>query len=169
MVIKYQLIIYMDEQGETKKGLNLTLVLIAFVVLAGVGLVSIKAVRHFRRLAAARAMNETAMQAAPTPQAETTAVLSDQQSSVSVEAGSFYYKPNMIQVKKGTSIKLTLNSVSMMHDFNIDELNVHVPITKKGESTTIEFTADKVGTFEYYCSVGKHRQLGQVGKLVVTE
>ena len=36
-----------------------------------------------------------------------------------------------------------------------------------GETDSIEFVADKVGTFEYYCSVGQHRSMGMVGKLTV--
>lgn len=89
--------------------------------------------------------------------------------TIDIEAGSFYYKPNEITLKKGEKVKIILHSVSMMHDFNIDELNVKLPITKNGETGSVEFTADKVGTFEYYCSVGQHRKMGQVGKLVVTE
>jgi nitrosocyanin len=89
--------------------------------------------------------------------------------TVEVEAGSFYYKPNTITVKKGEKVKIVMKSVDMMHDFNIDELGVKVPITKSGSTATAEFTADKVGTFEYYCSVGQHRANGQVGTLVVTE
>lgn len=55
----------------------------------------------------------------------------------------------------------------MMHDFNIDELGVKVPITKSGSSAFVDFTPDKTGTFEYYCSVGSHRANGQVGKITV--
>lgn len=89
--------------------------------------------------------------------------------TIEIEAGSFYYKPNQISLKKGEKVKIVMNSVSMMHDFVIDELNVKLPITKSGDTGTVEFTADKVGTFEYYCSVGQHRKMGQVGKLIVTE
>jgi len=89
--------------------------------------------------------------------------------AIAVEAGSFYYKPNLIRVKKGEKVKLTLNAVSLMHDFNIDELGIKVPVTKSGGSSTVEFTAGKVGEFEFYCSVGQHRANGQVGKLIVTE
>lgn len=88
---------------------------------------------------------------------------------ITIEAGSFYYKPNLIRVKKGEKVKLTLNAVSMMHDFNIDALSVKVPITKNGTSSTVEFTPMMVGEFEFYCSVGAHRTSGQVGKLIVTE
>ncbi len=91
----------------------------------------------------------------------------DQVRTINVEAGSFYYTPNEIRVKKGEKIKLVLNSVDMMHDFVIDELGVKIPVTKGGSSATVEFTADTAGTFEYYCSVGQHRASGQIGTIIV--
>ncbi len=87
--------------------------------------------------------------------------------TISIEAGSFYFKPDMIKVKKGEKVKLVMKSVDMMHDFNIDELKVKVPVTKSGAIATAEFTATTAGTFEYYCSVGQHRANGQVGTLIV--
>lgn len=89
--------------------------------------------------------------------------------AIAIEAGSFYYKPNLIRVKKGEKVKVTLNAVSMVHNFNIDEFNVKGPNTQMGTSSIVEFTADKVGEFEFYCSIGQHRANGQVGKLIVTE
>jgi len=86
---------------------------------------------------------------------------------INMEAGSFYYKPNIITVKKGEKVKIIMNSVSMMHDFVIDELNVRMPIVKNGDIGTVEFVVDKIGTFEYYCSVGQHRANGQVGKIII--
>lgn len=102
-----------------------------------------------------------------TPVVETDDAMMADIKTVTIEAGSFYYKPNVITVKKGTKVKIVMNSVDMMHDFNIDELNVKIPITKSGSTATVEFTADTAGTFEYYCSVGQHRKNGQVGKLIV--
>ena len=87
--------------------------------------------------------------------------------TIQIEAGSFYYKPNVITVKKGQKVKIVMKSVDMMHNFNIDELNVQIPITKSGETGTVEFIPNKVGTYEYYCSVEQHRANGQVGKLIV--
>lgn len=87
--------------------------------------------------------------------------------TIEIEAGSFYYKPNTIEVNKGQKVKIVMKSVSMMHDFVVDELGVKLPIVKNGDTGTIEFTADKVGSFEYYCSVGQHRANGQVGTLTV--
>ncbi len=106
--------------------------------------------------------------ASPTP-TSTTAPTDVVNGAIAIEAGSFYYKPNLIRVKKGVKVKLTLNAVSMVHNFNIDELGVKGPNTQMGTSSTVEFTADKVGEFEFYCSVGQHRANGQVGKLIVTE
>jgi nitrosocyanin len=100
--------------------------------------------------------------------APTTTAMEDVK-TVEMEAGSFYYKPNTITVKKGEKVKIVMHAVSMLHNFNIDELNVSMPIVKNGDTGTVEFTADKVGSFEYYCSVGQHRQNGQVGTLTVTE
>lgn len=87
--------------------------------------------------------------------------------TITVEAGSFYYKPAVMTVKKGETVKIVMTSKDMMHDFNIDELGVKLPITKSGESNSVEFTPTKTGTFEYYCSVGQHRKNGQVGKITV--
>ncbi len=86
---------------------------------------------------------------------------------ITVEAGSFYYKPNEIRVKKGEKVKIVLESRDMMHNFNIDELGVAMPIIKSGNTGTVEFTPNQAGTFEFYCSVGQHRKNGQVGKLIV--
>ncbi len=86
-----------------------------------------------------------------------------------VEAGSFYFKPNQIKVNKGDKVKIVISAVDMMHDFVIDELGVKAPVTPNGTSSTIEFVASEVGEFEYYCSVGNHKQMGQVGTLIVEE
>ena len=86
---------------------------------------------------------------------------------IEVEGGSFYYKPNEIRIKAGEKVKITLNSVDMMHDFVIDELNVRTPIIKSGETTSIEFSVEEPGEYEFYCSVGQHRANGMFGKLIV--
>ncbi len=91
--------------------------------------------------------------------------------TIEIEAGSFYYKPNILKLKKGEKVTLKLNSVSMMHDFVIDDLGLKIPVTKSGESATVEFIPTKTGEFEFYCSVGNgyHKKQGQIGKLIVVE
>lgn len=104
---------------------------------------------------------------ADTEMKETTESASTDMQTITVEAGGFYYKPNVIKAKVGEKIKIVMTSKDMMHDFVIDELGVKLPITKSGETKEVEFTASKAGTFEFYCSVGQHRKNGQVGQLIV--
>lgn len=88
---------------------------------------------------------------------------------VTMEGGAFYFKPDRIEAKKGDTVKVTLTSVDMPHNFFIDEFKVRSATVTKGNSTTFEFTPDKTGEFEFYCAVGNHRAQGMVGTLVVTE
>ncbi|MEK7613663.1 MAG: cupredoxin domain-containing protein [Patescibacteria group bacterium] len=88
---------------------------------------------------------------------------------INVEGGKFYFKPNTITAKKGETVRITFKNVDGLHDFVIDEFNVKTKQLQGGTEETVEFVADKVGTFEYYCSVGTHRQMGMVGTLTVTE
>jgi hypothetical protein len=39
------------------------------------------------------------------------------------------------------------------HNFNIDEFNVHTRDLKYFESQSITFISDKVGSFQYYCTI----------------
>lgn len=110
----------------------------------------------------------TAASGAPaTSPTATTGEGTSQVKTFALEAGSFYFSLKEIKVKKGETVKIVLTSKDMMHDFNIDELKVKLPVTKAGETNSIEFVADKAGTFEYYCSVAQHRKMGQVGTLIV--
>ncbi len=84
-----------------------------------------------------------------------------------VTGGSFYFVPNEIRVKKGDTVKIVFNDAGGMHNFTLDEFNVKINTLKTGETGTAEFVADKSGTFQFYCGVGQHRQMGQVGNLIV--
>lgn len=88
---------------------------------------------------------------------------------IKVTGQNFRFNPDKIQVKKGDKVRIALTAVDMPHDFDLDELGVNGPVVQPGETTEVEFIADKTGEFEYYCSVGKHRANGMVGKLIVTE
>lgn len=86
-----------------------------------------------------------------------------------LDSSEFKFDIKTITVKSGDTVKLTLtNSGKMPHDWVVDEFTGAK--TKKitnGQTDTITFVADKVGTYEYYCSVGQHRANGMVGKLIV--
>lgn len=86
---------------------------------------------------------------------------------IEVSNKGFAFVPAEIRVKKGDTVKVTFTNTGGMHDFVIDELNVKTKQISDGQKEEVMFVADKAGTFEYYCSVGNHRQMGMVGKLIV--
>lgn len=77
-----------------------------------------------------------------------------------------WFSVKEIRVKKGDRVRVTVTNTKGMHDFVIDEFGVKQE-TSLNEKTVIEFTADKAGSFEYYCSKPGHRAKGQWGKLIV--
>ncbi len=80
---------------------------------------------------------------------------------------NFSFSQTEIRVKQGDKVKINFSSVGGLHNWVVDEFNVQTQQVNTGESSSVEFTADKAGTFEYYCSIGSHRQMGMVGKLIV--
>ena len=84
-----------------------------------------------------------------------------------VHGGKFRFNPSEMRVKVGDTVRINFISDDMMHDLVIDELGVRTKVIPSGSSDVIEFTVDKEGTYEYYCSVGNHRAQGMVGNLIV--
>ncbi|MEX0877785.1 MAG: plastocyanin/azurin family copper-binding protein [Candidatus Spechtbacterales bacterium] len=84
-----------------------------------------------------------------------------------LEGNNFRFSKNEIRVNKGDTVRIVLTSADMPHNWVVDELGVRTDIVSPGEQDTIEFVAEKAGTFEYYCSVGNHRALGMIGTLIV--
>jgi len=79
----------------------------------------------------------------------------------------FEFSVKEIRVKRGSMVRINFTSAQGMHNWVIDEFNAKTKIVQAGQSDSIEFIADKAGTFEYYCSVPTHRQQGMVGRLIV--
>jgi len=73
-----------------------------------------------------------------------------------------------IDVKKGEKIRIRVTNTAGDHNINLDEFNIHEE-TPLNEEAVIEFTADKTGDFEYYCSKTGHRASGHLGTLHITE
>ena len=75
-----------------------------------------------------------------------------------------------LRVKKGDVVTIEFRSTMGFHDWVVDELGAATKQVRPEDGMTkVTFTADKAGTFEYYCSVGSHRELGMKGMLVVEE
>ncbi len=100
------------------------------------------------------------------PSASPTGVVSKTK-SFTVVGKAYSFTPSVITVNKGDTVMITFQNASGTHDWRIDEFNVHTSVIQGGKEEMIHFVADKTGTFEYYCSVGNHRQLGMKGTLIV--
>lgn len=108
----------------------------------------------------------------PTPAPVTTpstaeVVTAQTEQTFNIKGLDFTYDIKEIKVKQGDKVTINFANTQGFHDFKIDEFSVATKQIKTGESETVSFTANKTGTFEYYCSVGKHRQNGMWGKLIV--
>lgn len=77
-----------------------------------------------------------------------------------------HFSLNEIKVKKGDTVKIHITNTAGTHDFILDEFGIDME-TPLDQTVVVEFVADKVGTFEYYCGKYNHRALGQRGNLIV--
>ena len=96
--------------------------------------------------------------------------------------GEFHrWEPSVLVVHKGDTINLTVtNPRSKVHSFILPDFGVTTPgLEPRGGTTTVQFIADKVGTFQYACGIPFDRDNGaldcnldhkrQVGTLIVLE
>lgn len=86
--------------------------------------------------------------------------------SLNSGAGRFGHNPT-ITLNQGNSLSIHLiNEDSVKHskhNLNIDEFNVHTGDLGYFQSKTVTFSANKTGTFDYYCSI--HPEMK--GKVIV--
>jgi plastocyanin len=95
---------------------------------------------------------------------------------VEVVVDSYSFTPDVIKVKAGKPVELTLRSVTSLipHNFTIDDpasgLSVDADIPS-GEDVTVTFTPLKTGKFQFYCAkksiLGSHLKKGMKGTLEV--
>lgn len=82
-------------------------------------------------------------------------------------ARQFQFEPSVIEVNKGDKVRLIVTSLDVPHGISIREYGINERLDV-GKPVTIEFTADKQGTFTAFCSVfcgSGHSNMK--GKLVV--
>ena len=86
---------------------------------------------------------------------------------IQMRAFQFGFDPNPVIVNEGERIKLVVTSTDVTHGISIAEFGVNVQLFP-GRPSIIDFTADKAGTFIFYCSVpcgAGHRSMR--GRLIV--
>ena len=74
---------------------------------------------------------------------------------------------SQIKVNKGDTVKINVVVDSGTHDLYIDGYNQATAASSTG-TQTLQFVANKAGTFDFYCRVDGHKALGMLGQLVVS-
>jgi heme/copper-type cytochrome/quinol oxidase subunit 2 len=64
--------------------------------------------------------------------------------------------PGTLRVKKGERVRLVLTAVDHDHGFKLYDVNQKI---QKGTTATLEFIADKAGTFQFHCSMSVARAI----------
>lgn len=78
------------------------------------------------------------------------------------------FQPRTISVKQGQLVRLRLTSRDVTHGFYVPDFNIRQVVISPGKFTTVEFVADKAGTFPFYCNILCSMQHGSMnGKLIV--
>jgi nitrite reductase (NO-forming) len=74
-----------------------------------------------------------------------------------------------LQVPAGAAVAITLiNGDAGEHDLVVPDFQAaSARLRATGAQTTLQFTADKPGTFPYFCTLPGHREAGMEGRLVV--
>jgi plastocyanin len=90
-----------------------------------------------------------------------------------VEASNFAFDPDRIEVSPGETVVVELVNVEGTHDIVFELEGGQEARTSRingGESELLVFTAPSTpGEYDFYCSVGRHREFGMEGVLVVGE
>ncbi len=67
-------------------------------------------------------------------------------------ASQFDYTPAVITVQQGDYVRVNLKTADVAHGWYIDGYDVNIKV-RGGRTTSVEFIADKAGTFKIRCSV----------------
>ncbi len=146
-------------QAENKSGMPIKLIgAVAAIIVVAVG---------YLLLQGGKPVEQTKQEIVPTTAPVATESAVKEAKTFAVEGSPFMFSVKEIKVKNGDTVKVVFTNKNGMHDFVIDEFNAKTKQLKAGEAEEVTFVASKSGTFEYYCSVGNHRQQGMVGKLIV--
>ena len=84
-----------------------------------------------------------------------------------ITGSNFSFSDEEIRVNEGDTVRVTFVNSEGTHDWKLDEFGAATKVLNGGGQDTVEFVANKKGSFEYYCSVGTHRQMGMKGTLIV--
>jgi cytochrome c oxidase subunit 2 len=86
--------------------------------------------------------------------------------AIELVASRFKFTPAVIEVTQGEHVQLNVHSSDGTHGLSIKDFQVKTKVPKTGETVTVEFVADKAGTFPFkcseYCGGGHSRMKGEL-------
>ncbi len=89
---------------------------------------------------------------------------------INIEAFNWGFDIDNVAIKKGDKVKLRIKSREGTHGFRMPGFSISTSEIKQGQEQVVEFTAEKAGSFDYFCNVpcGKgHKEMK--GTLVIGE
>jgi plastocyanin len=121
-------------------------------------------------------MAEPEDEASPAPEDETAAgddtdAAPTDVKVVEITASSFSYDVKNIEAAPGQKLRLVVTNDGGDHDLVLDDFAARTRVLGAGESQTLDIeipaSAEAGQTYEYYCSVGDHREMGMTGTITV--
>ena len=79
------------------------------------------------------------------------------------------YDMENINATVGQTVNINfVNEGALEHNFIIDEFGID-NLLQAGDTSTVSFTLEKAGSYEYYCNVAGHLEAGMKGIILVSE
>lgn len=114
-------------------------------------------------------MSRSGPPTAPVSARTTTTTPANLTSNVAMTASEFKFTPTSAQVPVGQKVTFTLTNTGVVeHDLTIPGTGFAIS-ANAGQTTTGEFTFDKPGVFDFFCSIPGHKDAGMKGTLTVVD
>jgi cytochrome c oxidase subunit 2 len=89
--------------------------------------------------------------------------------AIEVVASKAGFRPRVVTVRKGETVRLTLRTADQEHCFALDAFRVEKRL-RPGRTIAVEITPEKAGTFPFHCCLESGSAAeAERGQLVVTE
>jgi plastocyanin len=89
------------------------------------------------------------------------------QERIKVEASRAGFKPKIVTLRKGETVRIVLSTADDEHCFAVDALRIEKRIVP-GKTTEVDIVVDKAGTLPFYCCLEPDREALH-GRIAVRE
>lgn len=99
---------------------------------------------------------------------EQSVIKKEQLKVISITAKQWSFDPNPIKVKKGDLVRLEITSIDVAHGFALPDFNID-EVLEPGKKVSVEFLADKTGSFPFFCSISCGRGHYDMSGMLIVE